>query len=268
MKLTREKIILSFVFAVATFFWVYFVIVTGYSESDLGLYLQIPLAIIPLIGGVFGIKKAEKWGGNKSVIGRAIMSLSLGMLTWTFGMIVWNYYIFFTDVEIPYPSMSDVFFIISWPLWTFGVYELAKAAGAGYGLKLKSGKYLFLFIPLIVIALSYYLLFVVARGGEFDTSAGFLRIFVDLFYPIGDIVILTVATLVYSLSRKFLGGAYKPAVLLLILGYVCNYFTDFTFSYTNTVGTYFNGHFVDYMFTTTMFVMSYAILSFDPDNRK
>ncbi|KKQ52266.1 hypothetical protein A2865_02340 [Candidatus Woesebacteria bacterium RIFCSPHIGHO2_01_FULL_39_17] len=268
MNFSRESKIIGFVYLLSFVFWIYFLIVTGHSEDRLGFYLQIPLTIIPLLGGIFGLSKAGKWGGIKSAMGRAMVGLSYGLITWALGMVVWDYYIFFTEVEVPYPSLADGFFILSWPFWSYGIFELSKVTGARFGFRLKSGKLLFLAIPVLVSLISYYLLFIVARGGEIELFEGGLKLFFDLFYPIGDVVILTIIVLVYSLSRNFLGGTYKPVVTLLFLGFVFNYFTDFTFSYTTTVGIYFNGHFVDFMFTTTMFILAVAINSFDPDLRK
>lgn len=268
MKFSKELKIIIGAYLAATVFWIYFLIKTGYTSNELGLYLQIPLAIVPFLGGVFGLLKARKWGFSRSIMGRSLIGLSAGMLTWSMGMVLWNYYIFFTEVEIPYPSFTDMFFILSWPLWAYGVYELSKVAGAGFGLRLKNGKWIFLLIPFLVALFSYYLLFVVARGGQIDLESGGLKLFVDLFYPLGDIVIFTSIALAYSLSRKFLGGTYKPAIILLFSGFVLNYLTDFIFAYTTTIGTYFNGHFVDFMYTTTMFILAFAINIFDPDIKK
>jgi len=268
MKISKESKIVSLLYFLSALFWLFFLIKTGYSQDDLGLYLQIPITIIPFVGGIFGVLKSNKWGGSKSVIGRAILSLSIGLLTWSIGMMAWDYYIFFTSIEVPYPSIADLFFVISWPLWAYGVYELSKATGARFGFKSNGGKLMFYLIPVLVSVLSYYLLIVVARGGVIDWGGGLLKLFFDLFYPIGDVVILTVIAVVYSLSRNLLGGSYKPAVILLFLAFVLNYFTDFTFSYTTTVGSYFNGHFVGFMFTTTMFALSFALNNFDPDLRK
>lgn len=263
MQLTKESKILVAVYGVASLFWLAFSFLTNPKDGDLGLYFQIPLAIIPLVGGLFGIYKSLAWGGMASVMGRAMTALSVGLVTWGLGMVVWNYYIFFAKIEVPYPSLADAFFILSWPLWSYGVFELAKAAGAKFGLQSQHGKMTLLFVPIIIAALSYYLLVLVARGGSIDLSTGGLKLFFDLFYPIGDLVILTVTVVAYGLFRKYLGGKYKLPIIILMLGFLLNYFTDFMFSYTTTVESYYNGHFVDLMFLTTMFVLSLGVSQLD-----
>jgi hypothetical protein len=37
---------------------------------------------------------------------------------------------------------------------------------------------------------------------------------------------------------------------------------DFVFSYTTTVGTYYNGNFGDLMLTTGLFLLSFGVLGF------
>ena len=259
MRLTNEIKILFIIYSLALFLWFYFTIFLSFTTSSFGYYFQIPLAVVPLYGGISGLLKSRIWGGFKSSMGRALGSLSLGLIMWGLGMVVWNYYIFISSIEVPYPSLADVFFILSWPLWSYGVLQLSKVTGAHFGLREVSGKIYFIFIPIAVIFLSYYLLVMVARGGSIDLSVGNLQLFFDLFYPIGDVVILTIVSLIYTLSRNFLGGVYRNHISLLFLGFVLNYFSDFMFSYTTYIGTYFNGHFVDLMFLTTMFILSVAV---------
>jgi len=222
---------------------------------------------VPLLGGIFGLQKAKSWGGWQSSMGRTTMGLALGLIAWAGGMIIWNFYLFFLDVEVPYPSLADAIFILSWPLWFYGVINLSKATGAKFGLREKKGKLFLFIIPIVAILASYYLLFEIARGGEFVWDVSGLQLFFDLFYPIGDIVILTAVALVFMLSRRFLGGKYRVPVFIVLLGFLLNYTSDFIFSYTTTLETYFNGHFVDFLFTTTMFVLSVGVILLDPKLR-
>ena len=269
MRNDLAKPILVLVYFITVILWLVFVARSGYVATYEGPdfeYILKPflvgMTILPLLGGVFGLINARRWGGSGSVIGRALMGLSLGLVAWGGGMVIWNYYLFFTNVEVPYPSLADGIFILSWPLWAYGIFELSKATGVKFALRDLSGKIIAMIIPLVAAALSYYLLFNVARGG-LEWEGYTLKSFFDIFYPIGDIVILTVTILVYALSKKFLGGIYKLPVLVLLIGFIMNYFSDFMFSYTTTQETYFNGHVVDLLFTTTMFVLSLAITMFD-----
>jgi len=246
------------------FWWI--VLFSLGSINTLNNYLFAFLfSFIPFMGSIFGIINSRHWGFLKSAIGKSTFFISLGLLTWSIGQIIFSYYNLFLNVAIPYPSLADASFILSWPLWGIGIFFLSKATGAKYGLKLSSGKYLLLFIPLLVIIFSYYLLVVVARGGQFDfTDSSILKIFFDLFYPVTDVIILTLSTVIYGLSYNYLGGKYKIAIYIILFGFVINYFADFFFSYTTTLGTFFSGNWVDLLFSTALFLLSYGVAGLDP----
>jgi fucose 4-O-acetylase-like acetyltransferase len=198
------------------------------------------------------------------MVGKAVLLFSLGLITWGIGIGIWLLYNFILQVEIPYPSLADAAFIISWPLWGAGAIYLSRATGAQYGLRKRDGKAILLIVPIIIIALSYYFLVVLARGGTFELAEDGLTIFFDLAYPIGDVIILTLATLIYGLSYRYFGGAYRSAIYLILGAFVLNYFADFTFSYTTATETYYNGSLADVLFATTMFIFSLGIALLDP----
>lgn len=210
-----------------------------------------------------GFNSAQKWGLFKSSMGRAMFFLSMGLITWGYGEMIWSYYNFFLNQAIPYPSWADASFILSWPLWSVGVLYLGKATGIKYGLRNKAGQSLLIIIPIFAMLASYYLLVVVARGNSFQLEGGMLKIFFDLAYPIWDVVILTLAFLVYGLSFKYLGGQFKVPVLITLVGFVVNYLADFAFSYTTTVGSFSNGNWVDLLFATSVFILSLGITNLE-----
>ena len=258
------------VYVITLVLWLAFVFLSGNSatyEGPLFSYILKPflvgMTILPLIGGLIGINNSKHWGGWSSVMGRGLFGLGLGMVAWSGGMVIWNYYLFFTDIQVPYPSAADAIFILSWPLWTYGLVHVSKITGSKFALREKLGRVILTTIPIVIIIFSYYLLFEVARSGLIELGGGAVKLFFDLFYPIGDVVILTITVLIYNFSRRYLGGIYKTPILLLLVGFVFNYISDFIFSFTTTNETYFNGHIVDILFTTTMFILALALAMLD-----
>jgi hypothetical protein len=233
--------------------------------TPLSNYLYTLLeGVFPILGGLYGLLLAKRWGFFSSSFGRAITFLSLGLLFWGLGeMIFVGYYNLLIHVEVPYPSLADVAFIVSWPLWGIGMVNLSRATGAKYALKGAAGKLVLVVFPIIIIALSYYLLVTVARGGVISSSEGAIKVFFDLAYPVGDVVILTLTTLIYGLSFKYFGGKYKIAIYVLLLGFLANYFADFTFSYKTTLGTFVPGGTADFLFTLAMFLLAFGVSSLD-----
>ncbi|MEN9328186.1 MAG: hypothetical protein RI947_994 [Candidatus Parcubacteria bacterium] len=262
MKLSKTTAAFAGFYVLLVLWWV-FIFVTKMQNTFQNYAFAFAYGLLPLFGGITGMMGAKKWGFFKSAVGKALVFMSLGLITWGIGEMIWSYYNFALQVEIPYPSWPDAFFIVSWPLWSIGVYFLSFATGAHFGLKTKAGKMLILVVPILAVAASYYLLITVARGGEFVLSDEAFKAFFDLAYPIGDVVILTLASLMYGLSFKYLGGRFKWPVLIFLLGFVANYVADFSFSYTTTVGTFYNGNWVDLSFTTAMFLMVLGVNSMD-----
>ena len=189
--------------------------------------------------------------------------MSYGHISWGLGNVIWSFYNFVLHQEVPYPSFADLGFALAVPLWAIGVFYLSKATGAKYGLKKKTGQLYLFFIPIVTFILSYYSLVTIARGGSITSGGGLLKIFFDFAYPIGDVLITTIALLIYGLSLKYLGGRYKWPVLITLFGFVVMFFADFTFSYTTTINTYFNGSLADLLFTTALSIMGVGIASFD-----
>ena len=220
--------------------------------------------LIPLVGGVLGLRNSVRWGGMKSVMGRATGFLSLGLISWAIGGLIWAYYNFFGGVDIPYPSWADVAYIVSWPLWTLGAIQLSRATGAQFSLREAKGKAVLYLVPLVVIALSYFLLVTVARGGEITAGGSLLKTFFDLAYPIGDVVILSFSLVIYGLSFKYLGGKYSRSILMLLAGFVVNYFADFMFSWRTTMGEFTVAGFTDLLFTTAMVLLSMGVVGLNP----
>lgn len=237
--------------------------VSGLKDLPINKVWGIGINFIPLFGGIFGLFTARHWGGFKSAVGKGLIYLSLGLLSWSLGNWIWSYYNFFLENNVPYPSFADVGYIGAVPLWMVGSFYLSKATGVRYGLKKKAGQLYLVILPIITLVISYHLLVNVARGGSVTSGGGFLKIFFDFAYPIGDVVIVTIALLVYGLSFKYLGGKYKWPVLITLLGFVLMFLADFSFSYETTLGTYYDGDIFNLVFIVALSTIGFGVTSFD-----
>lgn len=271
-RLRHLKVITLIVFVITTLLWIIFITYTKNSalyEGPVFEYVLKPfligMTILPILGGMLGLQKAQMWGGWRSAIGRSLIALALGLIAWGLGMCVWNYYLFFTDTEVPYPSLADLFFTMIWILWTYSMIEISKATGAKYGFRKVGGKTLGLIVAVAVVLISYYLLFTVARQGAIDLSGDASSNLLAILYPLGDVSILLSTVLVFILSYKFLGGRYKIPILILLLGFTLNYIADVIFVFTTTTGTYFNGHISDFLYVVMLFTLSMGLSKMDPE---
>ena len=275
MRLSRASIfILGFYVALVLFYFSSSLFTHGHislsnlfvgfkNHTQYGYIFAFAYGLIPLMGGGFGLRIAKKWGFFKSSMGKAVFFLSTSLISWGIGELIWSFYNFFLNANVPYPSWADAGFILTYPLWGIGMIYLGHASGAKFGLRKLGGKLFLIIVPIIILAFSWYLLVVIARGGSVTSGGGPLKVFFDIAYPVGDIIILTIAFLIYGLSFKYLGGRYKWPIIITLFGFFLEYFADFGFSYTTTINTFYNGCWVDLTFTTALFILSFGLTNLD-----
>lgn len=266
-KTSRSSVLVLLWYLVAVLWWL--VLTTTGSQEQTANYL-FGLFVIggtPVAGGLFGLYRSWRWGFPKSWLGRTMFFLSLGLIAWGCGALMYSYNNFFLGVEAPYPSLADFAYLASYPFWALGVVHLLRVTGASISLKNFFGKIQLLIIPIVAVAISYYLLIIVARGGVLDLTGDFSKIVVDIAYPFSDIVMVTLTTLVLSLSFRTLGGRFRVPIFTLLAGFLINYAADFAFGWQTTLGTWYVGNWVDLLFATSMTLLVLGISGLNPDYR-
>src|ERR1035438_10224201 len=80
--------------------------------TKLGLSVQwfgSTYAFLALMGAIVGFVAARKWGGFKTILGKALMFFSIGLLAQAAGQLIGDYYVVWAHQStIPYPSWDDV----------------------------------------------------------------------------------------------------------------------------------------------------------------
>ncbi len=262
VKLNKFQIVclVFYLFVVALWAWLFAI---GSKEGFFNYLYSFLFGLTPLIGGLIAMYKSKMWGGLKSAVGKAVFFIGLGVFCWGFGEAIWSYYNFVLNVAAPYPSLADLGFAPSIFFYGLGTLYLSKATGAKYGLRNKYAK-LFVGVASILISIfSYFLLIVFARGGillpEGETS---LKMILDIAYPLGDFFGLMIGVIVSGLSFKYFGGKFKLSIFAILLGLGTMYIADTIFSYTTTIGSYYNGNFGDLLLATGTFLLTFGVLGF------
>lgn len=264
-----QKVCLSFLIFLFIFWIILF-----YSGTTTGFYnylYSFLFGLIPLLGGAVAMVKAKRWGGFKTAIGKAVFFIGLGLFLWGIGETIWSYYNFFLSEPAPYPSLSDIGFAPSIFFYGLGTVYLSKALGAKYGLRNTYAKVFAVIAPIVIFAISYYVLVIVARGGDLGLSSGALyifgipvipKVFFDIAYPVGDFLAFAIGVVVSGLSFKYMGGRYTWDAASILLGLFVMFVADSIFSYTTTAGTFYNGSFGDLMLTIGLFFLTFGVLGF------
>jgi len=229
------------------------------APSDFALELFSGVyGVMALFGAVVGFKLSKEWGGRKSYVGRAIIMFALGLLAQEFGQITYSLYTLIFEQEIPYPSIGDIGYFGSIFFYIYGVWLLGKAVGAKYSIQSLGSKLLVVLIPAAVLAVSYWFFL---REYEFDWSNP-LTVFLDFGYPLGQAIYLSLAILVFTLSRKYLGGVMRPVILFLLFALAVQYVADFMFLYQTYHETWTTAGANDYVYLVAYFLMTVALLRF------
>ena len=212
--------------------------------------------ILALFGGIVGFFVSKRWSGHKSLVGRAIMYFSAGLLLQSFGQSVNSYYNFFEHQTIPYPSLGDIGFMGSVVAYISGAYLLMKVTGFQSLIKTVKGKIVAIGLPLIILLASYFFFL---QGYEFDWTNK-IKILLDFGYPFGQAFYVSLALLAFFMSRNFFGGIMKRPMFFLVIALIFQYVSDFTFLYQANAGTWYVGGMNDFLYAVSYFVMALAII--------
>jgi hypothetical protein len=248
--------ITALIFVVFTAWWLvlqFFFPPASYSAKVFGaLY-----GVMALLGGFWSLNISKKWGGYKSLMGRAILMFGIGLLMQEFGQICYSYYNYILHLDPPpYPAIGDIGFFGSIPFYAMGAYILAKASGVKIGLQSFLNKLQAIAVPAIMLIVGYSLFL---KNCEFDWSNP-LKILLDFGYPLGQAIYVSFAMLTFLLTRGVLGGIMKLRILFILLALCMQFLSDYTFLYQTSHDNWFVGGINDYMYFIAYFLMTLALL--------
>jgi len=246
-----------FLFIVLSVWWVIIALILKNEHIYANLIWGASYQLMAITGVVFGLLISRVWGGFKSVMGKTIIFFSFGLLLQVFGQSVFSFYNLILGVEVPYPSLADIGYFFSIPVYIYATFLLAKASGAGLSLKSVSKKIQALIIPIILLGASYA---VFLNGYEFDWTDP-LRTLLDFGYPLGQAFYVSLALLTYVLSKKVLGGFMKPKVLIILLALAVQYIADYNFLLQAYNETWVNGGYGDYIYLLSYLLMTFALIN-------
>lgn len=196
--------------------------------------------VFPLVSGGAAVSCFLAWRKYSKPVTRILydeLSLAwscffMGMFFWFLGELIWAIYVIVLAVEVPYPSLADVSYLVGYiPMFLALLLYLKMFRAAVTGKALASTG---LVVVAVVLASSYLLLMpIFSSGGNSVTLA------LDVAYPVMDIALFTLSFLGFLI---FFEGKLGDAWLLISLGLILNAAADLLFSYTTLQGIYFEGN--------------------------
>jgi len=156
----------------------------------------------------------------------------MGMFFWFLGELIWAIYVLVLAIEVPYPSMADVSYLVGYiPMFLALLLYLKTFRGAVTRKALASTG---LTVLAVVLASSYLLLMPI-----FFSEGDSVTLALDVAYPVMDLALFALSFLGFLV---FFEGKLGEAWLLISLGLILTAVADLLFSYTTLQGIYFEGH--------------------------
>lgn len=163
--------------------------------------------------------------------------IGLGLLSWAMADTLWAWYELVLGVLPEPPHLTDIFYLITYPLFFAGllIYPTARWNW------LNRAK-LLLDVSIIAVATAifgWYYLVTPILGTEAQNTLGRL---IELAYPVGDLVLIWALARIYFAAPR---TAASAAILMLIAGIGLNVVADVWYAFLSPQGLYYTGHLVD-----------------------
>jgi len=249
-RLAQVTIALFFVLSI----WWVIILLSGTTDAPQNNIFGFIYGGFSLWGGVLGFYVAQKWGGFKSVMGKAILFLTLGLLFQAFGQYTFWYINYFLKIKVPYPGIPDIGYFGTIPCYIIAAILLAKVSGVKVSMQSYSHKIQAIIIPLIILGIGYSLFL---RDYNFHEVSP-LQIFLDYGYPLGQAMYISIGILTFSLSRGILGGIMRSRIILVIFAFFLQFLADYIFVYYHNL--YFPASFIDYFYLLAYVAMSLSLI--------
>lgn len=176
--------------------------------------------------------------GTKSITGKSLLYICLGMFSWNLGCLL---ELIYSD----YPSWADIGYVLTIPFGAYGLFLLLKNIDFNYNIRtfLK-----ITILPLAVLIPTFILSIYGSFGGDLTLSA---KIF-NIIYPMGDVIFLSLALIILSLTY---GGIMFKPFAIICLGFALEATADFLYSYGMATESYYSGNITDIFFALAFFTI-------------
>ncbi len=170
-------------------------------------------------------------------IRNGILAFTFSALMFVIAESTWTFYNFVWSIDVPYPSIADVFYVLGSVALVVAIYFVTR------GLTNK-------LINLEIVAIAalgsillgglIFLISGVLTGNPIDSS-----IVLDIAYPVIDFITLV---LVINLMLVSLGRSVGEAQVILAAGVIVTAVSDILFSLMTALGLYGGGSLLDFLF--------------------
>ncbi|MBI2620865.1 hypothetical protein HYW61_01405 [candidate division WWE3 bacterium] len=181
----------------------------------------------------------------------SVVIISLGMAFFGLGTLIWFYNDFFGGIDVPFPSVSDVFYVAQFPISVFGIMcfltdGVSKRLRNYFGLAAKTLIFVFAIFVFAYIAAKVF-------SGYVD-----LGMYLLYYYSFESLSILILYMFCYRVANS--SGSVSSFVYVL-LGQALWFIADGFFFYGIVTGTLYDANYSDLLYLTGVFFVLFGLTS-------
>ena len=192
------------------------------SKSYLG-DLIVPMVAAVAAGLALVVVYRQKVSG---IFGRAYAALAAGLGLYFIAEVIWAYYSIGLGVEVPFPSLADVFWTAAYGPFGYGLFTLSRL----YSRRDKRGSHMkALFVMGVAVGAfsSYYVMQLILVSDLSEPDAG-MALAIGVAYPIMDAILL-IPALVAIISA---GKGYLTSIPWIFVSWLFTALADSLFGFT------------------------------------
>ncbi|GAA0797403.1 putative bifunctional diguanylate cyclase/phosphodiesterase [Spirilliplanes yamanashiensis] len=180
--------------------------------------------------------------------------IGLGILSWGAGQMAWVYLESVRGEEVPFPSGADIGYMGLPPLAVAGLLFLPVAA------QTLANRIRSVLDGLMIGASALMISWILVVAPTIEAGGDPLALYISLWYPLGDVVVVTVVLFQLALLRHRGNPMSRPLLLVGIgIGIFC--VADIGFAYLNLTGSYASGGMIDsFWFLGFAFILLAALM--------
>lgn len=188
------------------------------------------------------------------------LHLFLGTFSYFIAEILWMYYESWLSVNVPYPGTPDFFYMLQIVFYLIALGYYFYKVNTVHRLL----RWIFEVLIIMVSAstLSYHF---IMKSLFINPEVTGAYLFVSLGYPIGDLILLFSALILYFDSVEF---GKRNALFFILLGLIFQVFADSGYVYLTLRETYVTGTILDPLFTLALLLVGYSSFNTNSTNKQ
>lgn len=219
------------------------------GEASTRAFIDLSSTVAPLTAAAIAFWRAQALPSERRLAWRL---LGAGCLSWGLGNIAWTYYELVLKVEVPFPSLADVGYVLLIPFAAAALLSMVVGSTARTARLRTLVDGLFIAASMLFIARAL-LQPLWTYAGQQD---GLLAQALALAYPLGDVMLL--ALLIVVATR--VPAAYSRTLLFLGAALACLAIADVGYWHLTALGTYETGSWADGGWVAAFLLVAYTAL--------